>query len=379
MLGTTLGRVRIDALLGEGTAGRVYRGHHAGLGIPVAVKTLHPGGSANNANYIARFRQEAQIAKRLDHPGIVRVLDFGQEGDINFLVMEYIDGFSLRDYLSKSKKISEINSLRVLMSAASALDAAHESGIVHRDLKPGNLLLTRKGALKVADLGLARDYTGNAMTLDKIIVGTPGYISPEGVTDGSKVDKRADFYALGVIGYEMAFGRKPYTGEMQSVLRAHVAGTADWSRPTSFGKKTLAVFKRLMALDPDERYQSGAEIIADLKPCLAAAKKARAAETTGRISRTNNSSGSGSVTGGSVSNSDLSGLVRFLEDRVGEHTTSVGGKKIVHSTAGDRMIVWVLLAVVLLLVIVGYVYSASVQGETATDAGGTEQTTGDAE
>lgn len=361
LLGTNLGRVRIDSLIGEGTAGRVYRGRHDGLGIPVAVKTLHPGGTGKSSQHLARFRQEAQIAARLDHPGIVRVLDFGQERGINFLVMELIDGYTLREYLAKAKGMSEMNLLRILIAAASALDAAHASGIVHRDLKPGNLLLTRKGALKVADLGLARDYMGNGMTMERAIVGTPNYISPEGVTDSSKVDKRADFYALGVIGYEMAFGTKPYRGEMREVLRAHVAGNADWTRPTACSKRTIAVIKRLMSLDPDDRHQSGAEIIADLKPCLNAAKKSKdSRDGARRIQRRNTANGTtSSVSRASASGSDLSGLVRFLEDRVGEHSSAHRGKMIVHSTMGDRMIVWILLIGVIVLVTLGVIFASS--------------------
>ena len=315
----------------------------AALGIPVAVKVIKTDNHSASSQFLARFQQEAQIAARLDHPGIVRVLDFGREDDVTFLVMEFIDGFSLKDYMKRCKTISEPNALRLLIAAAKALDAAHASGIVHRDLKPANILLTRKGALKVADLGLARDFGGTGMTMEKIVVGTPAYISPEGVSNGSKVDKRADFYAMGVIGYEMIFGQKPYSGTMQDVMRAHVAGKADFfSGTTVFSKRFVGVIKRLMALDPDERYQSGAELIADLSPLLSSAKKKHETSRTTRRRRSMES-GTDSVSAASSSASDLTGLVSFFEDRVGSHVTTHDGKTIVHSTARDRLLVWLLL------------------------------------
>ena len=138
LLGRTLGRVRIDAVIGEGNAaGRVYRGHHAEFGIPVAVKTLHEGGTSKNTNHLARFRQEAQIAARLDHPGIVRVLDFGQERGISFLVMELLMVTACGTIWPNQKTMSEKNMLRVMVSVANALDAAHAAGIVHRDPETG--------------------------------------------------------------------------------------------------------------------------------------------------------------------------------------------------------------------------------------------------
>ena len=147
LLGHELGRVRLDSIIGEGAVGKVYRGYHSGLGIPVAVKVIKSDPQSAGHNFLARFQQEAQIAARLDHPGIVRVLDFGREDDVTFLVMEFIDGFSLKEYLKRCVTMSERNAIRLMIAVAKALDAAHESGIVHRDLKPANLLLTRKGAL----------------------------------------------------------------------------------------------------------------------------------------------------------------------------------------------------------------------------------------
>jgi serine/threonine protein kinase len=209
--GQVLGNVRLDKFLGEGAMGVVYQGHHLTLGLNVAVKVLKMGGENQVAHrYSERFRREAQMAARLNHPGIVRVLDFGEKDDIPYMVMELVDGYSFDEYLRRrNEPVNEVTVQRVLMAVANALISAHDEGIIHRDLKPANLLLTRKGVLKIADLGLAKEHGATALTREKVMVGSPAYMSPESLTPGVTPDSRCDLYSLGVIGYQLAFGQLP--------------------------------------------------------------------------------------------------------------------------------------------------------------------------
>ena len=214
--------------------------------------------------------------------------------------------------------------------------------------------------MKVADLGLARDYgVSSGMTQERIVLGSPAYISPEGVNNGSQVDKRADFYALGVIGYEMCFGRKPYSGSIQDILRGHVAGTADFALKTEFSKPHVEVIKKLMSLDPDDRYQSGAELIADLAPISTALKNNLDPGKISKSRRRKVDASAESVTASGTGSSELKGLVSFFEDRVGSHISTHDGKKIVHSTARDRILVWILLIGVIAVGLIAWLFSAA--------------------
>jgi serine/threonine protein kinase len=339
--GQVLGNVRLDKFLGEGAMGVVYQGHHLTLGLNVAVKVLKMGGENQVAHrYSERFRREAQMAARLNHPGIVRVLDFGEKDDIPYMVMELVDGYSFDEYLRRrNEPVNEVTVQRVLMAVANALISAHDEGIIHRDLKPANLLLTRKGVLKIADLGLAKEHGATALTREKVMVGSPAYMSPESLTPGVTPDSRCDLYSLGVIGYQLAFGQLPYAGTMVQVANGHLSGKAHFEFPTVCTKQTIAIIRKLMMPNRDARYQHAREVVADLRRLLSGQKKNTQSSST--------SSGSNS--------SDFRNIVGFLEQRLGGTSSEIDGKTVVHTTTRERILVWLMLIGMLAIAIAGFV------------------------
>ncbi|MFM2089887.1 MAG: hypothetical protein RLZZ127_376 [Planctomycetota bacterium] len=363
LVGQTIGPAEITAFIGEGAVGVVYRGTHKTLGIDVAVKLLkehHHGDSRRRE----RFANEARITARLDHPGIVRVLDFGEHQGAPYLVMEFIDGHTLERYLtSRDGAVAETTGLRILLAVSAALAVAHQQGIVHRDLKPANLLLTRKGVLKIADLGLARHDEGPHLTAERMVVGTPAYLAPEALAPGGQVDARGDLYALGVIGYQLAFGRLPYSGTSTAMIRGHMAGSADWGLPTDWSKGAVALVRRLMAMRPDDRPAAAQEVAAECRRLLGTGQVRR-----GTAAGTGSGSASGSRSRGSGS-AEFAGIANFLEERLGAHETRVGGRTIVHTSSSERKAVWLILAVVVAVVVAGLVMAgrghSAVSGQAA--------------
>lgn len=355
LIGRRLGRVRLQRLLGEGSAGYVYLGRHQTLDRPVAVKVLKSQGMLKDRRYRERFRREARIAAQLDHPGIVRVLDYGEEDEVLYLVMDYIDGFSLGRYLrNRAGPIDELTILKILLSVAGSLQQAHQNGIVHRDLKPDNLLLSRRGSLHLADLGLARQHGATELTQEQAVVGTPAYMAPETFTAGLEVDHRVDLYALGIIGYQAAFGHLPYRGDIQQVLQGHRDGSADWSEPTTCSKRTIALLRRLLAPNREDRFQSAAELAAEVRPLYdQAARKQRKKNASNAASGT----GTASSSAHAATSADFGGLVRFLEHRLSSHATTHQGGQVTHTTGRERLLVWVLLLGVIGLAVTGYVIS----------------------
>jgi serine/threonine protein kinase len=347
--GQILGNVRLDKFLGEGAMGVVYQGHHLTLGLNVAVKVL----KIDNANGVAhrytdRFRREAQLAARLNHPGIVRVLDFGDKDGVPYMVMELVDGFAFDEYLRRrNEPVTEATVQRVLLAVANALVTAHDEGIVHRDLKPANLLLNRKGVLKIADLGLAKEDGGAALTREKVMVGSPAYMAPESLTPGASVDYRCDLYSLGVIGYQLAFGQLPYNGSMVQVANGHLGGKASFNLPTTCGKPTVAIIQKLMQPHREQRYQHAREVVADLRRIITGVHNRGKTGSSGSSSSGGTGSGSGA--------SDFRNIVGFLESRLGGTSSEVDGKKVVHTTTRERVLVWLMLAGMLTVAITGFV------------------------
>lgn len=345
--GQILGNVRLDKFLGEGAMGVVYQGHHLTLGLNVAVKVL----KIDNANGVAhryseRFRREAQLAARLNHPGIVRVLDFGDKDGVPYMVMELVDGYSFEEYLRRrDEPVSETTVQRVLLSVSNALVTAHDEGIIHRDLKPANLLLNRKGVLKIADLGLAKEDGAAALTKEKVMVGSPAYMSPESLTPGVTADYRCDLYSLGVIGYQLAFGQLPYAGTMVQIANGHLGGKANFTLPSTCGKPTIAIIKKLMQPHREQRYQHAREVVADLRRIITGAHSR--GKTGSSSAATGNGSGSGA--------SDFRNIVGFLESRLGGTSSEVDGKTVVHTTTRERVLVWLLLSGMMTVAIIGYV------------------------
>jgi serine/threonine protein kinase/beta-lactam-binding protein with PASTA domain len=218
-------RYRVNTLLARGGMSTVYRGVDTRLERPVAIKVMDPRFS-DDQSFIDRFVREARTAAQLHHPGVVGVYDQGvdrsPEGDHVFLVMELVDGGTLRDLLRERGALPAALALSVLEQVLSALGAAHRAGLVHRDVKPENVLIGRGGAVKVADFGLVRAMASANTTSDDMILGTVAYLSPEQVATGAS-DPRSDVYSAGILLYEMLTGTPPYTGDNPiSVAYRHV-------------------------------------------------------------------------------------------------------------------------------------------------------------
>jgi serine/threonine-protein kinase len=214
-------RYRVDAPLARGGMSAVYRGLDTRLDRPVAIKVMDQR-FAEDRSFVDRFEREARAAASLHHPNVVAVHDQGFDGDHVFLVMELVDGGTLRDLLTERGRLTAPLALSVLEPVLSALSAAHQAGLVHRDVKPENVLIGQQGTVKVGDFGLVRAMASAGTTSSSVILGTVAYLSPEQVTTGATTS-RGDVYSAGVLLYEMLTGTPPYTGDTAlSVAYRHV-------------------------------------------------------------------------------------------------------------------------------------------------------------
>ncbi|HEY7816329.1 MAG TPA: protein kinase, partial [Nakamurella sp.] len=220
--GTVLdGRYRLGAMIARGGMSTVYRGLDTRLDRPVAVKVMSPQYVAD-PTFLSRFEREARLAASLGHPGVVAVYDQGQDGDLVFLVMELVDGGTLRDLIRERGPLPVPVVLAILDPLLDALGAAHAGGLVHRDVKPENVLISARGAVKIADFGLVRAVGSQTVATGDVILGTVAYLSPEQVATGVS-DARTDVYAAGIVAFEMLTGRPPYEGDNpMSVAYQHV-------------------------------------------------------------------------------------------------------------------------------------------------------------
>lgn len=215
------GRYAITRKLARGGMATVYLADDQRLTRTVAVKVMHEG-LGDDQDFIGKFDREARAAARLSHPNVVSVFDQGLHRGRPYIVMEYVEGCTLRHMITREGSFSPERALELLIPVTSAVAAAHESGMIHRDIKPENILISDRGQIKVADFGLARAVTAATATATGMLIGTVSYIAPELVTHG-KADPRCDVYALGVVLYEMLTGSKPHTGDNPiQVAYAHV-------------------------------------------------------------------------------------------------------------------------------------------------------------
>lgn len=264
--GSVLAGCRIERLLGRGGMGAVYLAHHLALELDVAIKVLPPAIPTDDAQTRERFIREARAVAKLNHPHMIRVLHAGCEAGWHFIVMEHVEGGSLEQRLRNHARLPVAEALRILQETVDGLACAHDHGIVHRDIKPDNILLTKDGAVKVADFGLAKRVGQDpALTCAGSGMGTPNYIAPEQASDAVGVDHRADLYSLGCTAYRMLTGHVPYEGRtpyetVSMHLHAPVPDASSLCPDLPPALTTL--LRRLMAKSPADRYPDAHTLLA---------------------------------------------------------------------------------------------------------------------
>jgi serine/threonine protein kinase len=275
--GFTIGKYKLLERVGVGGMGQVFLCEHMFMKRRVAVKVLPPA-KAEQPAALGRFYREARAAGSLEHPNIVRTHDIDQDGNLHFIVMEYVDGSNLLDIVKRFGPMDVGRAVVYAQQAAIGLDFAFRSGIIHRDVKPGNVLVDRRGRAKVLDLGLARFYKdqNDLLTVkydDKIVLGTADYVAPEQVANSHAVDVRADVYGLGATLYFLLAGHPPFpAGTVSQKLLWHRTKEPTPIRQVrpEVPEALAAVVARMMAKDPRARYQTPAEAAAALQPFIPA-------------------------------------------------------------------------------------------------------------
>ncbi len=267
------GKYKLLEHLGSGGMGSIYLCEHIRMRRRVALKIL-PADHTTDPVTLERFYREARAVAALDHPNIVRAYDIDHDGDMHFLVLEYVDGANLHSIVERFGPLAVGRAVNCILQSADGLQHAHEAGLVHRDVKPGNLLLDRTGTVKILDLGLARFFDDEAGQLTRRndmnhILGTADYVAPEQAIDSSVVDIRGDIYSLGVTFFFLLTGRSPYKdGSISQKLMWHQISQpmpVTQFRP-EVPKKLAAIIDKMMAKEPSQRYQTPAELFEALVP-----------------------------------------------------------------------------------------------------------------
>ena len=278
-----LGKYEIKRPLGRGAMGTVYEGWDPIIARRVAIKTVKLPDNADpeTEEALARFRREAQAAGRLTHPNIVGVFDYGETSDLAYIVMEFVEGPSLKTLLDRHEHFAITDMARVMQDLLAGLQFSHERGVVHRDIKPANVMLTGAGQAKIADFGIAR-IDSSSMTQAGTLLGTPAYMSPEQFM-GQVVDARTDIYSSGVLLYQMLTGDRPFEGSMSAIMHKAlntdppVPSLLSVTAPPSFD----AVVRRAMSRRPEDRFPSaGAFAEAIRVPCRTRRKRRGEGEAT---------------------------------------------------------------------------------------------------
>ncbi|WP_425955532.1 Stk1 family PASTA domain-containing Ser/Thr kinase [Xylanimonas sp. McL0601] len=275
------GRYEVGELIGRGGMAEVHIGHDARLGRTVAIKVLRSD-LARDPSFLARFRREAQAAAALNHPAIVAVYDTGEDvhtdpatGNqvhIPFIVMEYVEGHTVRDILQDGAAVPIEEAVEITVGVLSALEYSHHAGIVHRDIKPANVMITPTGAVKVMDFGIARAIADSAATMTQThaVIGTAQYLSPEQAR-GEQVDARSDLYSTGCLLFELLTGRPPFTGDSPVAVAYQHVGQAP-QRPSEIASDVPEVLDRItlkaLAKERTSRYSSAAEYRGDLEAAM---------------------------------------------------------------------------------------------------------------
>jgi serine/threonine-protein kinase len=260
---------QILSKIGQGAMAVVFKAKQLSLDRIVAIKVL-PKRLSDNPEFVERFYREGRAAARLNHANIVQAYDVGESGGYHYFVMEYIDGKTVYDMIGEDKPMPEAEALRIILQAAQALEHAHQQDLIHRDVKPKNLMLTKGGDVKLADMGLARemkDYVTATAEAGRAY-GTPYYISPEQIRGEITIDARADIYGLGATFYHLVTGRVPFDGSTPSaVMHKHLKEPLV---PPDHINHALSsgvgeIIEVMMAKSPDDRYPSMTELISDMQ------------------------------------------------------------------------------------------------------------------
>jgi serine/threonine protein kinase len=260
---TLAGRYRIREELGSGGVSTVYLGLDLQTSDMIAVKVLHAH-VATEAETCARFEREASLMGGLDDPHFVRVIDHGQEGEQPFLVMEFVEGCTLKAHIGQSITLPAEEALGIARQVAGALAALHRCGIIHRDVKPHNIMVRPDGFVKVMDFGIAKATDMTTLTKTGFMVGTPHYVSPEQAM-GSASDQRSDIYSLGVVLYEMLTGRLLFSGKNPiAILMKHLKEPvpAGWAEQHGIASEVRDLVNRCLAKSPADRYETAEKLVA---------------------------------------------------------------------------------------------------------------------
>jgi tRNA A-37 threonylcarbamoyl transferase component Bud32 len=256
-----LGKYELRAVLGKGAMGTVYAGFDPLIARQVAIKTvrLPEPDDLEAQDELARFKREAQAAGRLSHPNIVGVFDYGETPEIAYIVMEFVDGTTLKHLTDKKDRFELPEIVRLMTELMAGLQYSHDRGVVHRDIKPANIMLTKKGEVKIADFGIAR-IESSSMTQAGTMLGTPSYMSPEQFM-GQTVDARTDLYSSGVLLYQLLTGEKPFEGGLTAIM--HKVLNTEPPAPSALSVTVPgafdAVVKKAMAKRPEDRFASATE------------------------------------------------------------------------------------------------------------------------
>jgi len=270
----TLGRYEIEKELGKGAMGVVYLGKDPKINRTVAIKTLALSDEFEGTELVAvkeRFFREAETAGRLSHPNIVTIYDAGDEQDLAYIAMEFLEGEDLTSFISKDKLPPVKWVLKIVMDVANALDFAHKLDVVHRDIKPANIMYSEeKDLVKVTDFGIAR-ITASSRTKTGVVLGTPSYMSPEQLA-GKHVDGRSDLFSLGVMMYEMLTGQQPFTGDSMAALMYQITNAKQ--KDITKIREDLppcvkTIVEKALQKDPAKRFQTGEEFSKSIERCLA--------------------------------------------------------------------------------------------------------------
>jgi predicted Ser/Thr protein kinase len=279
-----LGKYEIIEVLGTGAMGVVYKGFDPGIRRTVAIKTIRReliAGDRPASAMLARFRNEARAAGRLSHPGIVAVYDYGEDADVAYIAMEYVEGNSLREYFGRGARFGERDAVSIMSQLLEALAHAHERRVWHRDIKPANLIVMMNGRVKVADFGIAR-IEASELTQTGAVMGSPGYMAPEQYA-AAAIDHRADIFAAGVVFYQLLTNTKPFVGTMEQIAyavchtQAPKPSTVD---PGHAWQRYDGILATALAKKPEDRYQNAETFLAAILDAHAAPVSPAVSEET---------------------------------------------------------------------------------------------------